>query len=183
MWPVLNEGAKRDLEEFFISSAFCHELGRIRADQKRIWADQRTPDYDSWHRKQATKLAGSIGSHVGSRYCADAAAAKLLNTFMHQLMKYEWSRFLWEDLHLPLDRGTFPALRRLAREVGSEALREGETSEILRQNPYTISLEKHELVQKQLWRLSGELNRRREREFKLTSRIELNLLWAGGGDD
>jgi len=176
MWPVLNEGAKRDAEEFFTSSVFCNELGRIRADR-------RTPDYDSWHRKQVTELAGSIGSHVGAGYCAAAAAAKLLNTFMHQLMKYEWSRFLWRDLHLPLDRGTFPALRALAREIDSVALREGEISETLRQNPYTMSLEKHELVQKQLWRLIGDLNHRTEKEFKLTSRIELNLLWADGGDD
>ncbi len=130
-----------------------------------------------------TKLTGSINGHVGVGYCADAVAAKLLNTFMHQLMKYEWSRFLWKDLHLPLDQGTFGALRRLARATHSKALQEEQMSEILRQNPYTIDPEGYELVQKQLWGLIGELNLGREKELKLTSRIELNLLWAGGGDD
>ncbi len=135
--------------------------------------------------EQVTTVARSIGSHVGAGYRADAAAGKLWNTFRHQLMKYKWSRFLWKDLHLPLDQGTFGASRRLARATHGKALQQEEMSEILRQNPcaYAVDPDGYKLVQKQLWELIGELNRRREKEFKLTSRIELNLLWVDRGDD
>ncbi len=51
---------------------------------------------------------------------------------------------------------------------------------ILAQNPYTITPEEHQFVQRQLRKLLRELNCRPNMEFKLTSPIQSNILWADG---
>ncbi len=93
---------------------------------------------------------------------------------MYQLVKYEEYRFLWRDLHLVLDGQVFGALRALARK--STAL--APVNEILKRNPYTIPAEDYKRVQRQLSQFVAELNRERAPEFRLTSRIQLNILWA-----
>jgi len=99
-----------------------------------------------------------------------------MNTFLHQLMKYEPCRPLWNHLHLPLDRRILEALGRLKRSTNSRAL--GHVEEILEKPPYSITYSEYLEVQRALLDLLTELNGRPRSEVKLKSRIELNLLWA-----
>jgi hypothetical protein len=178
MAPILKAGAKKSVEAYFTSDF----LGHLR----KIWRGQRVVHYDRWHDQRVQELARSLDEKVKSRnrkgartgYLPEAVAAKLLNTFMHQLMKYKECRFLWADLHLVLDTGVFKALGRLA--VNSRALQSERTDSVLTQNPYTIPYREYKLVQRRLRKFVGELNRRPGNEFRLTSRIELNLLWTNG---
>lgn len=180
-WPgrmscILAKDAKRDAEVYFTADRFHAEL-------KRVWA-HTIPDYDSWHQERVGELAGYIAGRVrghdakGARtgYRPEAVAAKLLDVFMHQLMKYEECRFLWAQLHLALDRKVFEALRALARD--SVALKSA--SGTLSRNPYTIAPKQYQFVQRQLQEFVVELNHRRNAEFEITSPIQLNLLWADG---
>ena len=176
MHPILVEGAKRDAEKYFTSDSFRPKL-------TNIWT-RAIPNYDSWHRMCVSELAkeiqGKVTSHnrQGTPYCPETVAAKLMDAFMYQLMKYQESRYLWECLHLLLDGKIFAALRTLTAD--SCVLRNGQLGEILRKNPYTITLEEYQHVQEQLRKLIRELNCRPNMEFKLTSPIQLNLLWADG---
>jgi hypothetical protein len=175
MAPILKKCAKKTTETYFTSAFLIH--------RKKIWGDQRISNYDKWHEGCVNELAESLKGKIKSQsrrgaptdYRAEAVAAKLLNTFMHQLMKYERSRFLWMDLHLPLDQRTFAALRKLAAD--SIALRYSGMREILAKNPYAVAPKEYKFIQSQLRKLVGELSRA-NKEIKLTSRIELNVLWA-----
>jgi hypothetical protein len=174
MWPILRTGAKNNAEEYFTSDAFLTKL-------REIWQG-RVGAYDSWHERRVPELAASIAEKVTTRnapgipYRPETVAAKLLDTFMHQLVKYPEYRFLWADLHLVLDNKVFAVLHTLAR--GSVALRA--VDDILIQNPYTISGEQYKRVQTQLREFVEELNSRPGQEFGLGSRIQLNILWADG---
>jgi hypothetical protein len=180
-WPgrmasVLREGAKRDTEAYFTSNSFLAEL-------TKIWK-QEIHDYDSWHTQRLTELGPRIASKVRqypdhghqAHYRPEAVAAKLLNTFMHQLMKYQEPRYLWEDLHLVLDQRVFTALRKLVpRSITLQKV-----DNVLTLNPYTISTDQYKSVQRQLREFISELGRRPGRGFDLNSRIQLNLLWVDG---
>jgi len=174
MHPILTAGAKYDTEGYFISPGFRTEL-------HEVWVGN-VDDYDSWHQKRVVELGESIANRVtlynaqDACYCSRTVAAKLMNAFMYQLMKYKECRYLWEHLHLVLDGKIFAALRTLARNnIALEPL-----YDILRKNPYTISLKEYQLVQEHLRKFIEELNSRSNKEFRLTSPIELNLLWADG---
>jgi prepilin-type processing-associated H-X9-DG protein len=174
MWPILRKGAKNNAEKYFTSDAFLTEL-------REVWQG-RVRAYDSWHEERVFELAASIAEKVttrnaqGIRYRPETVAAKLLDTFMHQLVKYPECRFLWADLHLVLDNRVFAVLHTLARD--SVALRV--VDDILTQNPYTISGEQYKHVQTQLREFVEELKSRPGQGFDLGSRIQLNILWADG---
>ena len=91
-------------------------------------------------------------------------------------MKYERCRPVWPKLHLPLDRVIFGQLTFLKRKTGSAAL--AAVDPILRKPPYSITTREYGRVQLALVGLIRELNRRPNAEYKLTSRVELNVLWA-----
>ena len=168
MWPILVAGAKKETEQYFTCNSFLAEL-------KNMWV-QKIPAYDSWHEERVVELATRIAKKVNPGYCPKAVAAKLMDIFMHQLMKYEEFRFLWADLHLVLDSKVFAALHALAQDrTALKAVRS-----ILAQNPYKISTKQYKSVQRQLWGFVEELNRRPGHEFDLHSRIQLNVLWADG---
>jgi hypothetical protein len=166
MSAILEAGAKKDAEAYFTSDISVSAM-------KSVWS-QRVSAYDSWHEKRVIELARWMTRRVRTGYRPEAVAAKLVDTFMHQLIKYEECRFLWPHLHLVLDARVFAALRTLARD--STALRTA--SGILDKNPYRISIEQYKTVQEQLREFVGELNLRPNHEFNLSSRIQLNLLWA-----
>ncbi len=170
-WPgrmsaLLEAGAKKDTEAYFTCETSVGAL-------KNVWS-QAVSAYDLWHEERVVELAKWIAKRVRTGYRAEAVAAKLVDTFMHQLVKYEECRYLWADLHLVLDCRVFASLRALAR--GSVALRA--VSSVLDQNPYRISTAQSKAVQRQLREFVGELNLRPGHEFDLDSRIQLNLLWA-----
>jgi hypothetical protein len=168
---VVKAGTKNAVAEYFVTGF----------PMRDVWenARQTAKTFDRWHEKRVREL----GNHIQNRRLvkkksdrAVALAAKFFNTFMHQLMKYEPCRPLWDHLHLPLDRRILAALGKLKRSVGSLALEE--VTEILRNPPYVMSYAEYLQVQHALRNLLTELNRRPGSEVKLKSRIELNLLWA-----
>lgn len=128
-----------------------------------------------WHQEQAETLAAYLErEHCLGNPANDkvTVAAKFLDTFLHQLMKYEWARPLWKHLHLPLDprvlqaiwQATTPAAEEIKACVGDRSA-------------YAITYADYMHIQLLLWDLLQELNHRPCKEFDLTSRIELNYLW------
>ncbi len=138
-----------------------------------IWTS-RISDYDRWHEEQTTKMGNFLRRHnlIGPGRCSSGIAAKFLNTYMHQLMKYEQARYLYEDIHLPLDQKIFTRLSR----VRANSLEQIEQR--LKQSPYTFNYPAYMEVQIALKHLVDELNHRANAEFVFNSRVELNWLWA-----
>lgn len=131
--------------------------------------------YDRWHARQATAIADFLVrdrrlGHPGNT--PFVVAAKFLDTFMHQLMKYEWARPLWPALHLPLDSQIFYAFACSDSLVLAKI-----NARIGERRAYAISREDYQFIQNTLWEYLGELNRRDGAEFQVCSRIELNYLW------
>jgi hypothetical protein len=166
---VLKKEAKKKIERFF-SSVF--PIDALCAD-----VDQVTLQFDIWHAEQTQAL----GRFLVKKDCLGnpennplAVAAKLLNTFMHQLMKYEGFRPLLRQLHLPLDARIFQAFAKIDSAAINRInkLVEGKAA-------YEITHDDYMFIQNTLWEFIGELNERPLAEFKVTSRIELNYLWLG----
>ena len=79
-------------------------------------------------------------------------------------------------LHLPLDRRMLNALSNLESPSLVPVKR---ILNMHKEYPYRLSyIGEYIPIQDALWQLVVELNRRPDVEFKLNSRIELNLLWA-----
>ena len=171
MGGIVKAGTKKAVEEFFV------ETFRLEV----IWdqAPKLALSFEDWHTTEVTAL----GQYLESRKLikrkqdrGEAVAAKFLNTYLYQLMKYEACRPLWKHLHLPLDKRVFVALGSLNRNMNSHAL--SQVSDTLNKPPYSITLSEYQRVQRALFGLINELNNRPRREVKIKSRIELNLLWA-----
>ena len=161
--PVVHKGTKAKLEEYFAKTFPLRE----------VWlsASGLTGIYEDWHQSRTAEIARALGAQVSKHNNPMAVAAKFLNTFMHQLMKYEPCRPLWSVLHLPLDARVFAVLAHL----NSPSLTEVQT--LFSQSPYLLLYDEHLDIQRALWKLIQELNVRPRAEFKLGSRIELNWLW------
>ncbi|MGO9642225.1 MAG: hypothetical protein ACLP1Y_13095 [Candidatus Acidiferrales bacterium] len=166
MGGVVKAGTKAEVEKYFVSEFPIQS----------VWTDAHkvAQSFDDWHRERVVELGARINHLVKrTRDQSEAVAAKFLNTYMHQLMKFGECQPLWTALHLPLDRRVFEALTRLHSPVLQDV------DEILRKPPYSIHDQEYGRVQKALLRLIEELNTRPQTEIKLKSRIELNVLWAG----
>lgn len=171
MGGVVKAGTKKTVQEYFVGS---FPLSDVWDDARRV-----AGNFDGWHEKRVRELGRRIDRKQLIKKKSDrggAFAAKFLNTYMHQLMKYEPCRPLWTHLHLPLDRRILEALRKLQRRMNSRAL--GRVKSILRKPPYSIGYADYIEVQRALTDFITELNSRPRAEIKLRSRIELNLLWA-----
>lgn len=131
-------------------------------------------DYDEWHRAQAIALGNLLKrhQHIGKERDSRGVAVKFINTYMHQLMKYEHARYLWSKLHLPLDQKIFNQLKKI--DLNSLAT----VRDLLRQSPYKLNYASHLKIQAALTSLAKELNMRKEAEYQIGSRIELNWLWS-----
>ena len=161
--PVVGEGTKAALEAYF----------RDTFPMQSVWnlAPTIAPNYDTWHTSRVNEIAAHIATNVSMHNVAASVAAKSLNTFMHQLMKYENARSLFTCLHLPLDARVFAKLLRI-HSPSLTPLRD-----TFSRSPYSLPYEQHVTVQGALWRFIAELNARPGAGFQLTSRIELNWLW------
>lgn len=179
MSPILKAQTKRAVEDYF-----------ARDFLKQLWNEAETMHargFDKWHEERASELSKLLADkncikHVNRRgeptyYDSIAVACKLLNTFMHQLMKYQNFRPLWCDLHLVLDDIVLGRLSRLRQYKSLAPIRDA-----LNKNPYTIPYPIYSDIQKHLLSFIAELNRELEQRnaaYKITSRIELNaMLWA-----
>ncbi|MGV8991279.1 MAG: hypothetical protein ACOH1Q_07735 [Thiobacillus sp.] len=161
--PVVTAGTKARLEEYFHDS--------FPLDNVWIAAAAIEIDYESWHQARVAEIAKHIIGYVASNNEPESVAAKFLNTFMHQLMKYEEARPLFGCLHLPLDARVFSKLRR----VNSSALRDFKVTFEL--SPYSLPYATHTAIQAALRSFIDELNARPTVGFQVRSRIELNWLW------
>jgi len=163
MKPVVSQGTKLSLESYF----------RTVFPIQEVWSSAASiaNQYDTWHRNRVDEIVGHIDSLVSPHNVSASVAAKFLNTFMHQLMKYEQARPLFPCLHLPLDARVFTKLARI-KSQSLESFRE-----IFRGSPYSIPYSHHEEIQTGLLRFLEELNARPRVDFRLASRIELNWLW------
>ncbi|MBM4295522.1 MAG: hypothetical protein FJ126_11570 [Deltaproteobacteria bacterium] len=161
---LVKEGMKKALEDYF---AKIFPLGELWDNSNDV-----VNNYDEWHRLRVKEIGGIVNNYNKVlTNNPEAMGAKFLNTFMHQLMKYDKFRPLFKKLHLPLDRRVFNALKSL--RVSSLT----SINTLLKRPPYSINYEEYEIIQKVLWSLIKELNNRIGIEFKVESRIELNLLW------
>lgn len=101
-WPgemnnIVIGGTKAELEEYFTGPEFSIE---------ELWDGTSIAytDYERWHKKQTQNISKHVVVKTEKKpYVSVAVSAKFLNTFMHQLMKYEKFSGLYERLHLPLD--------------------------------------------------------------------------------
>lgn len=132
---------------------------------------ERAGRYEDWHLERVKEMARVIKIQGPGGNQPMSVAAKFLNTFMHQLMKYEPARPLFVAFHLPLDSRVFAALRR----ERSPAL--ADIRDHLSKSLYALEYDAHKQIQDALTRFIDELNRRPGAEFAIRSRIELNLLW------
>lgn len=171
MGGVVKAGTKKAVEWYFMKE---FPIETVWTNAGRI-----AHRFDGWHQARVHELGNCLerGAFVKKKTDRGVAiAAKLLNTFMHQLMKYEPCRPLWHRLHLPLDRRILKVLLKIRRSAESRALKGVE--EVLRKPPYSLTHDEYIQVQRALRHLLRELNNRRQSQVKLTSPIELNLLWV-----
>lgn len=161
--PVVAKGTKAELEKYFIS----------KFPMQEVWSSATTvaANYDAWHESKTEEIASAIQSRVSTHNNSQSVAAKFLNTFMHQLMKYEPCRPLLPVLHLPLDARVFSALSRL-KPPALKLVHSKLTS-----SPYALPYVDHKAIQLALSSFMQELNTRPKAEFTVNSRIELNWLW------
>ncbi|MCK4428273.1 MAG: hypothetical protein KAW16_07315 [candidate division Zixibacteria bacterium] len=167
MSGIVAKGTKHAVEKYFVDEFPIHDIWKSSGIVAR--------DYDNWHKSRVQEMGTVLnsGKYVKDKNNnAEAISAKFLNTFMHQLMKYEPLRQLWDVLHLPLDRRVFTKLTSLESEALSSV------KKIILRPPYSITYEEYSAIQGVLFKLLVELNSRPDVEFKLKSRIELNLLWT-----
>jgi len=161
---IVPKGTKKELEEYFAES---FPIKKLRDSPPR--------NYGRWHKNRVDEISQAINGNL-----RDAVAAKLLDTFMHQLMKWAQFRCLYRRLHLPLDR---KVLGRFYRELKHEDCLVGEGFTNLvrdyKDSPYTLSYKDYMRIQNELWHVVTAWNRRLPQRLKLESRVELNcMLWA-----
>ena len=171
MGGVVKSGTKKVVETYFVEEFPIREVWDKAAFIRRR--------FDRWHEDRVQELGRRIQRrHLVKKESdlGEAVAAKFLNTYLHQLMKYEQCRKLWDELHLPLDKRILLSLTRLRRSTKSSAL--NRVALILRKAPYSLKYNEYVQVQHALHDFIKELNRRPGCEIRLKSRIELNLLWA-----
>jgi hypothetical protein len=161
--PVVFGGTKAQVERYFV----------VQFPLAHVWDKPReiAQTFDTWHQEQSHAIAKQIEQLVASYHNSIAVGTKFLNTFLHQLMKYEPCRVLWKCLHLPLDSRVFQALAKL-QPTSLSAIRH-----YFLQSPYTLDYTGYITIRKALNSYLDELNSRPGNGMRLTSRIELNWLW------
>jgi len=168
MNPIVKAGTKKILEEYFIGTDFPFE---------ELWDGKSCAysDYDKWHEEQTKAISKKVvkTNLRDQEYEARVVSAKFLNTFMHQLVKYEDFRGLYEHLHLTLDSGVHKEICENSRDV--------EIQKMKQENTYKISYATYMCIQKDAWNLLNDYNQKfKDTGIKLRSRIDLNaILWAG----
>ncbi|GAI77068.1 unnamed protein product, partial [marine sediment metagenome] len=172
---IVVKGTKKAVEEYFANEFQIEDLW----DKKK-----RQKNYDQWHKCQVKKLSEKVvQKKKGNRENKDdAISAKLLDTFMHQLMKYKEFRYLYKYLHLPLDGQVFKNLARELKEIENpQSLKElQDLAQEYENQAYTLNYAKYKKIQEKLNCLQKYLNKVLKSErVKLESRVELNcILWS-----
>ena len=155
---------------------------------KGLWNHKlQSRNYKNWHKRRISDLGTIINGHIKplpkkSPKTSFSIAAKLLDTFMYQLMKYERFRYLYKALYLPLDRGALSQLSRKTIKGVEVPKKLNSIATHYWDNPYSIPLKQYMNIQKELIELLIELlkrfNNNLPKDCRLRARIELNcILW------
>lgn len=172
MGGVVKKGTKKKVEAFFETRFPIESLWKRTASVAR--------EYEAWHGDRVFEIAQCLrGQTKRSSDNPRAVAAKFLNTYMHQLMKYGAFRSLFPHLHLPLDRVVLGRLWKLAKvRPALKPIRK--TLRKYKDAPYAIRYPAYIRIQKALLNLLQEINRASKlpRNLRLTSRLHLNILWS-----
>lgn len=172
--PVVSGGGmKQD-----VIHCFKNEFPIDTLLNKRFTEDQ----YKRMHKDMVEKLYRVINNNIrqleGHNRKAFPICAKLVDTFMHQLIKYEQFRHLYKNLFLPLDGQVFKKFSH-----GSILDRAVEfPQEIIgiakRMGAYEISSSQYYKIQNHLLVVLTDFNTKMPKRFKLKARIQLNaVLW------
>lgn len=173
MSPVLTKGAKELAQCYFAEQFPLQTLWRKPAAVTR--------SFNKWHPLRTHELARALKKKVGRNrdYDPDGIATKLLNTFLHPLMKYKRCRPLYEKLHLPLDEEVFKALRRIWNKDRPESLRPIE--KFFRgkggRNPYTLKYAEYRKIQEALGGASCRIPCERK-QVEFSNRVERTIVGA-----
>jgi len=163
---ILKAGAPKAVEKYFKDKFPIREL----------WdnPDSIANDYDKWHCERSKELSEAIKNCKGyESNILETVAAKLLDTYMHQLMKHPKFRSIYPKLHLPLDGRAF---RELKKEFISFCGKD-QITDILEKSPYMINRDEYEKLQEAMTNYIKELQAIPNTGIKWSSRIELNWLW------
>ena len=165
---LVTKGAKKKLATYFVK----------KFPMIDVWGNAETTArrFEEWHRERVEEISAVIDGYKSKKaYRTDALAAKFLNTFLHQLMKFKKCRPLWPQLHLPLDGIVFCEIKALARSSAALA----DIAYLVDGSPYSLGDADYKSIQDALLKYIDELNRKKTLPYRLTSRIEFNfLLWA-----
>ena len=164
---ILKKGAKQSIEDYFGSNFPIQSLW----ENPTLIANK----YEQWHRKVSRGLIKKLKTYMGADgNTTEAVAAKLLDTYMHQLMKYSELQIIWSKLHLPLDRTVFQELsKRHICFIGKEKI--ANFLKKKKNQPYSINRKEYEQIQASLMSYLKKL--RLDTGIEWSSRIELNWLW------
>ena len=137
--------------------------------------------FDEWHKIQSHHLAQHLETKNlikfmnNDHYKPEAIACKLLNTFLHQLMKYNECKHTWCYLHLVIDNKAFDNLKRLKNTYKSI----NAISSTLSKNPYELTYNEYMAFQNHMLTFMNEKKEKCDMDVSLDSRIKLNqILWA-----
>jgi len=176
MSPILERRTKESIEDWFAAHL---DLAALSNERMR-----GIDDFETWHNRTTRRLAKSLHSESNvkkgtrrQRYSAFAVAAKLVDTFSHQLTKYPPFSHLYEYLHLPLDQVVRPKI--LARAKKLQVKNKEALLQALDKNAYTLKPDEYETIQNFLPEVVKRELSNRIRQLYGCSRILLNPhLWA-----
>ena len=163
----LKKGAKSEILEYF-ANTFPKRLINIK-------------DYNRWHNNRVEELSKVVRRYKRNKEDKPfALSAKLVNTFMHQLMKYDRFRYLYNNLHLPLDKSVFGGICTIIpRNDKTELHFLRERAMQHKQYSYRFEEDEYKKIQGELWKLVKHFNEKvLPKNCQICSRIDLNsLLW------
>ena len=150
---VVKAGTKKNVSNFFISDKFfVPNKSTFKKDHEKLCKELSKKFDLNPQRNDLNKVT---------------VAAKFIDTFLYQLMKFQEYRNLWGDLYLIIDRRIISRLKRCGDEKLKKFLESYPGSPY--EANYTEYLKLQHALNAYLQRINSDL---------IKSRIELNFLWA-----
>ena len=158
----------------------------IQSHFEKVYPDElqaQIENYDAWHKDLVDQLSQVIEE---GNYRQDendtsfALSVKLVNTFMHQLMKYDRFRYFYKKIHLPLDKSVFVSIYRIIPKHDRTELHSlRELVRPHRKRSYEFGENEYKEIQEKLWIMIKYFNEVvLPKNCQICSRIDLNcLLW------
>lgn len=150
---IVLAGTKQRVSDFFTSKNFYVPNNQT---------------FEGDHKKICLRLSKKIHLNPNRENLNNViVAAKFVDTFLYQLMKFEEYRSLWSDLNLIIDQRIMPRLKGIADVNLLKILKN------YPKNPYEATYDQYLQLQKELKQFITRLDSKFIRD-----RIQLNFLWA-----